>query len=336
MFFEHRGLLEGRDARPVHDTRRVELPLSVPRRGARPTSRRCSPTCARSVLHEGRGGRASCARRRSSEGARGAGRGGRRAARVLRRGRQAARARQRRLGDRRDGRRRRLPRPAAAGWPPRPALDLTEDAAILTAIANDIGVEAIFARQVIAYGRAGDALLALSTSGDSANVIAALAEARRRGLRDDRAASATTAGGSPPRGSPTTSSSRARSTSRASRRRRRAPTTCCASWWRRVSATTRSRTRTAARRRRRRWRMTGRARRSRSDVGLDGARRRREAIVKQRVAGLSAAGAAQARAGRRSSSSHWGYGRGRRRVVRRCCPTPLRAPARGRGRCTGC
>ena len=54
------------------------------------------------------------------------------------------------------------------GWPPRPALDLTEDAAILTAVANDIGVEAIFARQVIAYGRPGDALLALSTSGSSA------------------------------------------------------------------------------------------------------------------------------------------------------------------------
>jgi D-sedoheptulose 7-phosphate isomerase len=64
----------------------------------------------------------------------------------------------------------------------RRALDLAEDPGILTAIANDIGVEAIFARQVIAYGRAGDALLALSTSGNSANVIAALAEARRRGL----------------------------------------------------------------------------------------------------------------------------------------------------------
>jgi D-sedoheptulose 7-phosphate isomerase len=63
------------------------------------------------------------------------------------------------------------------------ALDLTEDSGILTAIANDIGAEAIFARQVIAYGRAGDVLLALSTSGGSANVIAALAEGRRRGLR---------------------------------------------------------------------------------------------------------------------------------------------------------
>jgi D-sedoheptulose 7-phosphate isomerase len=67
-----------------------------------------------------------------------------------------------------------------AGPPSRRALDLTQDPAILTALANDIGVEAIFARQVIAYAREGDALLALSTSGNSANVIAALGEARRR------------------------------------------------------------------------------------------------------------------------------------------------------------
>jgi D-sedoheptulose 7-phosphate isomerase len=64
----------------------------------------------------------------------------------------------------------------------RAAIDLTGDPAILTAIANDVGVEAVFARQVIAYGRPGDALVALSTSGGSPNVIAALAEARRRGL----------------------------------------------------------------------------------------------------------------------------------------------------------
>ncbi|HEX2411014.1 MAG TPA: SIS domain-containing protein [Solirubrobacteraceae bacterium] len=64
----------------------------------------------------------------------------------------------------------------------RPAIDLTADPAILTAIANDVGVEAIFARQVIAYGRPGDVLVSLSTSGGSANVIAALVEARRRGL----------------------------------------------------------------------------------------------------------------------------------------------------------
>jgi D-sedoheptulose 7-phosphate isomerase len=67
-------------------------------------------------------------------------------------------------------------------WPRRRALDLTEDPAILTAIANDIGTEAIFARQIIAYGRDRDALLALSTSGNSRNVIEALAEARRRSL----------------------------------------------------------------------------------------------------------------------------------------------------------
>ena len=70
-----------------------------------------------------------------------------------------------------------------AGGPPRPALDLTEDAGILTAIANDIGAGAIFARQVIAHARAGDVLLAFSTSGTSANVIEALDEARRRDVR---------------------------------------------------------------------------------------------------------------------------------------------------------
>jgi D-sedoheptulose 7-phosphate isomerase len=63
-----------------------------------------------------------------------------------------------------------------------PAIDLTEDSAILTAIANDIGCDAIFSRQVIAYGSRGDVLLALSTSGNSRNVIEGLAEARRRGL----------------------------------------------------------------------------------------------------------------------------------------------------------
>jgi D-sedoheptulose 7-phosphate isomerase len=70
-----------------------------------------------------------------------------------------------------------------AAQPPYVAIDLTADSAIITAIANDIGTEAIFARQVIAYGRAGDVLLALSTSGNSSNVIAALGEARRRDIR---------------------------------------------------------------------------------------------------------------------------------------------------------
>jgi D-sedoheptulose 7-phosphate isomerase len=80
----------------------------------------------------------------------------------------------------------RTPPPGAGGhqrsWPARRALDLTEDPGILTAIANDIGVEEIFQRQVIAYGREGDSAVALSTSGNSENVIAALGEARARGL----------------------------------------------------------------------------------------------------------------------------------------------------------
>ena len=73
-------------------------------------------------------------------------------------------------------------RAAPQGWPSRPALDLTADPAILTALANDIGPEVVFSRQLIAYGRQGDVALALSTSGSSANIVEALAEARRRGL----------------------------------------------------------------------------------------------------------------------------------------------------------
>ena len=73
--------------------------------------------------------------------------------------------------------------PPQMGWPARRALDLTADAAILTALGNDIGAEAIFSRQVIAYGAAGDALVTFSTSGNSLSVLTALEEARRRGLR---------------------------------------------------------------------------------------------------------------------------------------------------------
>jgi D-sedoheptulose 7-phosphate isomerase len=74
-------------------------------------------------------------------------------------------------------------RAAPHGWPSRRAIDLTEDASILTAVANDVGVPQIFQRQVIAYGRDGDALVVLSTSGNSEDLIVALAEARRRGMR---------------------------------------------------------------------------------------------------------------------------------------------------------
>jgi D-sedoheptulose 7-phosphate isomerase len=68
-------------------------------------------------------------------------------------------------------------------WQPRYALDLCEDPAILTAIANDIAVDAVFSRQIIAYARPADVVLALSTSGNSHNVISALDEARRRGVQ---------------------------------------------------------------------------------------------------------------------------------------------------------
>ncbi len=64
----------------------------------------------------------------------------------------------------------------------RAALDLTADTAIITALANDIGSESIFARQIIAHGRSGDALVTLSTSGSSLSVLAALTEARRRDM----------------------------------------------------------------------------------------------------------------------------------------------------------
>ncbi len=68
------------------------------------------------------------------------------------------------------------------GGPPRRALDLTEDTGIITAVANDIGTDEIFQRQVIAYGREGDVLIALSTSGNSLSILEALREARRRKL----------------------------------------------------------------------------------------------------------------------------------------------------------
>lgn len=63
-----------------------------------------------------------------------------------------------------------------------PAWSLTADPAILTALGNDVGFELVFARQLIARARAGDIAIAMSTSGNSPNLLAALAEARRRGL----------------------------------------------------------------------------------------------------------------------------------------------------------
>lgn len=64
--------------------------------------------------------------------------------------------------------------------PPLAALALTTDSSTLTSVANDYRFEDVFAKQLRALGRAGDVLLAISTSGNSANVIAAMEAARER------------------------------------------------------------------------------------------------------------------------------------------------------------
>lgn len=63
-----------------------------------------------------------------------------------------------------------------------PAIALTTDTSALTAISNDFGYEQVFARQVEALARPGDLLIGISTSGDSANVMRAVAQARDMGV----------------------------------------------------------------------------------------------------------------------------------------------------------
>jgi phosphoheptose isomerase len=63
------------------------------------------------------------------------------------------------------------------------AIALTTDTSVLTSVANDYAFDRVFARQLEALGKAGDAVLAISTSGGSVNVVTALAAARRLGLR---------------------------------------------------------------------------------------------------------------------------------------------------------
>jgi D-sedoheptulose 7-phosphate isomerase len=69
-----------------------------------------------------------------------------------------------------------------AGWRAVPAISLSNEPANLTAIANDVGVELIFLRQMIAQARPPDVAVAFSTSGGSRNIILALEEARKRGM----------------------------------------------------------------------------------------------------------------------------------------------------------
>lgn len=63
-----------------------------------------------------------------------------------------------------------------------PAIALTTDIAVVTALANDVGIEVVFARQLAAFARPGDIAMGLSTSGGSANVLRAFAAAQDRGL----------------------------------------------------------------------------------------------------------------------------------------------------------
>jgi D-sedoheptulose 7-phosphate isomerase len=175
VFFDHRGLLEGRDTRPVHDTGAssflypflgeseddLEAVVDDVRRSVLAKAEEVGELRGQTLSDNREQLIAAAAGLREDLDAGGS-------LLALGNGGSATDAMDAVADFRESGRR---------------ALDLTEDAAILTAIANDIGTEAIFARQVIAHGRAGDALLAISTSGNSANVIAGLGEARRRGLR---------------------------------------------------------------------------------------------------------------------------------------------------------
>jgi D-sedoheptulose 7-phosphate isomerase len=69
-----------------------------------------------------------------------------------------------------------------AGYRPVPAISLSLEPANITAIANDVGIDLIFLRQIIAHARPEDVAIGISTSGGSRNIILALEEARKRGL----------------------------------------------------------------------------------------------------------------------------------------------------------
>ena len=72
--------------------------------------------------------------------------------------------------------------PPLPGCSPLPAIALTNDIAVITAIGNDVGFEHIFARQIIAFGRRGDIAFGISTSGNSPNMLLAFEQAKKQGL----------------------------------------------------------------------------------------------------------------------------------------------------------
>jgi D-sedoheptulose 7-phosphate isomerase len=69
-----------------------------------------------------------------------------------------------------------------AGRPALPAVNLTADVAMLSAVGNDLGFEHVFVRQILAQARRGDAVIGVSTSGNSANLVAAFVKAKDMGL----------------------------------------------------------------------------------------------------------------------------------------------------------
>jgi D-sedoheptulose 7-phosphate isomerase len=68
------------------------------------------------------------------------------------------------------------------GYKPVPAVSLSMEPANISAIANDVGTELIFLRQLIAQAQPDDVAVAISTSGGSRNIVLAMEEARKRGL----------------------------------------------------------------------------------------------------------------------------------------------------------
>ncbi len=70
--------------------------------------------------------------------------------------------------------------PPQSDWRAIPALALVSDVGVLTAVANDVGFEHVFARQIVAFGEPGDVAIAFSTSGNSPSVTQGLVEAKRR------------------------------------------------------------------------------------------------------------------------------------------------------------
>ena len=75
-----------------------------------------------------------------------------------------------------------LVNPPFAHWRPLPAVALTNDIAVITAVGNDVGFPTIFTRQIIALGQPGDIAVGISTSGNSINILQALEQAKKQGL----------------------------------------------------------------------------------------------------------------------------------------------------------